>query len=83
MDLGPMGRADEAALLLAQIAWRRDNPENARQICLKLLEHKEISRTIRQSASGLLGEIYARQKDYDKAALAYAGLPEGDGILDK
>ena len=82
-DLGPTGKAEQGALLLAQIAFRLDKPQKAEQICLKLLEHKEISKSIRQEASELLGGIYAGQKEYDKAALAYAGVLDKDGSLEQ
>lgn len=69
-------RICQAGLLLAKIAEKLDQPEQAEKICRTILANKDIEPSIRQETCEILGRVYAGQKMYDKAALAFAGVTQ-------
>ncbi len=72
-------RAHQAGLLLAKIAEKIDQPEQAEKICLTILANKAVEPSIRQATFEILGRVYAGQKMYDKSAMAFAGLTPQSG----
>ena len=62
--------------ILAQIAYRMDDQQKAERLCLQNLQTDIQDDTLREQVYELLGMIYTEQKDYSKAALAYAGVLE-------
>lgn len=73
-------RAQQAGILLARIAEKMDQPRQAENICRTMLSNPEIDDARRKEAFAILGRIYTAQKEFDKAALAFAGLtPQEDG----
>lgn len=74
--LAPGRDSQRAAFLLARIAYLNRNTEQAEQFCLEAIKLDIRDETLRREIYDLLGTIYTEQKAYDRAALAYAGLPE-------
>jgi Tfp pilus assembly protein PilF len=64
--------------LLAKIAYQRDQYDKAETLCLGTLRTQIEDESLRTEVSELLGEIYMKQKDYDNAALAFAGALDRD-----
>jgi TolA-binding protein len=67
-------RARQASLLLARIADKMDNPDQAEIICLTILANADLEPALRQATFELLGNIYTRRQSFDKAAMAFAGV---------
>lgn len=71
-----------AYLLLADVSMRLKDYRDARDACLTLLTGGVENTAMRDEALRLLGETYGHMKEYDKAALAYAGVfGQTGGIL--
>lgn len=68
---GPLSQ--QANLLLAEVSMKLNENKQAKDVCLQLLS-RSIDDEIKQKALNLLGRIYTRLKQHDKAALAYAGI---------
>jgi tetratricopeptide (TPR) repeat protein len=66
--------------LLAEIAFRQKEYDKAGILCRETLETNVDDENLRLQIYQLLGQTYARQQDYDNAALAFAGLMERDSI---
>jgi tetratricopeptide (TPR) repeat protein len=66
--------------VLAEIAYRMDQQQKAERLCLQNLQTNIQDEDLRSQVYELLGQIYTKQKDYDKAALAYAGQLEQNVI---
>jgi tetratricopeptide (TPR) repeat protein len=73
-DIQDVYRAQQAGLLLARIAEKLKQPKQAEAICLTLLANPEGDSEIRKQTFEMLGRLYTEQKEYDKAALAFAGI---------
>jgi hypothetical protein len=43
-------------------------------ICQTILSNSQVDSEIRRQTFEILGRIYTHQKEYDKAALAFAGV---------
>ena len=70
-----------ASLILAQVIEKLGQPSRAEELCLAVLTDPQAEENIRNEAFNTLGRIYAGQKYYEKAALAFAGiLPQGADI---
>jgi tetratricopeptide (TPR) repeat protein len=66
--------------LLAKIAYRQGQYDKAQTLCLGTLRTQIEDESLRAEVSELLGEIYLKQKNYDKAALAFAGVMDQDTV---
>ena len=77
----PVGStANEARLLLAHVSLELGQLDRARDICLKFLSTDDYSNEDKNKAVNLLGKVYTRLNQHDKAALAYAGILDAKGI---
>ena len=72
LPVGPT--ANEARLLLVQVCLDLGQLDRARDICLKFLSTDDYSNEDKNRAVNLLGKVYTRLNQHDKAALAYAGM---------
>lgn len=80
-DMPDSYHARRASLILAQIIEKLGQPSRAEEFCLVVLNDPQVEENIRNEAFNTLGRIYASQKYYEKAALAFAGiLPQGAGM---
>ncbi|MBN2511351.1 MAG: tetratricopeptide repeat protein [Sedimentisphaerales bacterium] len=78
-DMQDSYRAQQAGLLLAKISEQLNQPQQAEQICQTILNNSQLDSAIRIETFEILGRIYTSQKEYDKAALAFAGVgPQED-----
>ena len=66
--------------LLAKIACQQGRYDKAQTLCLGTLRTQIEDESLRTEVSELLGEIYMKQKDYDNAALAFAGALDQDTL---
>jgi len=66
--------------LLAKIAYQRDQYDKAETLCLGTLRTRIEDASLRTKVSELLGKINMRQRDYDNAALAFAGVSCQDTV---
>ena len=72
LPAGPERR--QAGLLLADLCLRLGDYDQAADACLEVLGEPIEDKAISDKAHAILGACYARMKQYDKAALAYAGV---------
>ena len=77
-DLPPGELTQQANLLLVDVSIKMGNYRQAKDICLKLLGYIEKGE-MRDQAGNMLGKIYTHLGQYDKAALAYAGVYDTKG----
>lgn len=80
IDLPQGNKKWHAYLLMANISKELGNHLEARDTCLTLLEQDIQDEAIRHEALNLLGSIYSKMNQYDKAALAYAGQHKDTGV---
>jgi len=73
-DIQDAYRAQQAGLLLARISEQLKQPKQAEMICQTILSNSQVDSEIRRQTFEILGRIYTHQKEYDKAALAFAGV---------
>ncbi|MEN6309368.1 MAG: hypothetical protein ABFD91_16600 [Anaerohalosphaeraceae bacterium] len=79
-DIQDPQRAQQAGILLARIAEQMNQPRQAEDICRTMLSNPALDEARRKEAFEILGRIYTTRKEFDKAALAFAGLsPQEDG----
>ena len=60
--------------LMAEAVYMQDKIDKAREICIATLREYPQDTIYKQQVASLLGRIYEDRKQYNKAALAYAGL---------
>lgn len=73
-DLPTGDERRQAFLLLAELSLQLESFEQAADACLALLAEPIDDKNLSDKAHRLLGACYTRMKQYDKAALAYAGI---------
>ncbi|MHC5100678.1 MAG: tetratricopeptide repeat protein [Planctomycetota bacterium] len=66
--------------LLAQIAYQQNQYDKSQTLCLGTLQTQIEDESLRTEISELLGKVYMKQKDYDNAALAFAGVSNLDTV---
>ena len=76
MKAGPAAHA--ATCDLAEICLKLEKPQQAVTLCQELLK-AELTPPEQAAAREILGRAYVQQKEYDKAAMALAGLTDGSG----
>ena len=77
----PVGvETQRAGFLLAKIAYLKQDNEQAKSLCLEVLDLGVEDEPLRRQIYDLLGEIYTSEKAFDRAALAYAGLLERSDV---
>ena len=76
MKAGPAAHA--ATCDLAEICLKLEKPQQAVTLCQELLK-AELTRPEQAAAREILGRAHVQQKEYDKAAMALAGLADGSG----
>jgi plasmid stability protein len=77
MEAGPAAHA--AAIDLSEICMRNGHAAQAVGVCTELLKSK-CAPEVRRKAQELLGAAYAREKDYQRAAMVLSGkLPDETG----
>jgi uncharacterized protein HemY len=78
-DMQDACRARQGSLILAQIAEKQKQSQQAESLCITLLNDAQAEEEIRTEAFAILGRVYAGQKHYEKAALAFAGVLPQEG----
>jgi tetratricopeptide (TPR) repeat protein len=66
---------DQITITLADICLKLDRDEQASNLCSELIQNS-ASQQIKQQARLLMADIYRKQNNFDKAALALLGVPE-------
>ncbi|MBE0534910.1 MAG: tetratricopeptide repeat protein [Phycisphaerae bacterium] len=74
LDMPVDGERQQAAIFLAELCYRLNDYDHAADVCLGLLRQKIADKTISEKANEILGSCYTEMKQYEKAALAYAGV---------
>jgi uncharacterized protein HemY len=78
-DMQDACRARQGGLILAQIAEKQKQSQQAETLCITILSDPQAEEEIRNEAFAILGRVYAGQKRYEKAALAFAGVLPQEG----
>jgi tetratricopeptide (TPR) repeat protein len=77
MEAGPLARG--AAVDLAELCLKTGRNDQAAGVCREVLK-AQCSDDIRRRAQNLLAAAYAREKDYERAAMALSGkVPDEQG----
>lgn len=72
--------SQRGGFLLARIAFIQQRYGKAESFCLDALETNVEDDQLRSRIHHLLGDIYKKQNDFDRAALAFAGLISQDKV---
>ena len=78
-DIQDPVRVRQAQLILARAAEKLGQPDQAETFCIAILTSPQTESEIQNEAFNVLGRVYAGQKRYEKAALAFAGILSGGG----
>lgn len=78
-DLEDPQDMQRAFCLLAEVSYKQGKVESARELCEATLKEYPQDSPYRPRLLELLGTIYTQRKDYEAAALAYAGLLPASG----
>lgn len=79
-DLEDVGDLQQGYCLLAEVQYKQGRADQAREVCMAALEQFPSDSPYRRRIRSLLAKIHEERKEYENAALIYAGCfesPEG------
>jgi TolA-binding protein len=83
VDLPAGPERQRACLLFADLCLRLKDYGQAADACIQLLGEQIDEKDVIARAHEILGACYANMNQYEKAALAYAGIHDMNGVLTK